>query len=44
MHLEDNVRSKWCVEGPMHNVWVDASSLAIRVLLEMNEATIEDAS
>ena len=39
----DPTRGYWCVQGKVMNVWVDASSLAIRVLLEKNGAVIEDA-
>ena len=39
----DPAKGDWCVQGKEMNVWVDASSLAIGVLLEKNEAVIEDA-
>ena len=39
----DPARLDWCVQGKEMNVWVDASSLAIGVLLEKNGAVIEDA-
>ena len=39
----DPARGDWCVQGKEMNVWVDASSLTIGVLLEKNRAVIEDA-
>ena len=39
----DPPKADWCVQGDELNVWVDASSLAIGVLLEKNGAAIEDA-
>ena len=35
-------KGDWCVQGKAMNVWVDASSLAIGILLEKNGAVIED--
>ena len=40
---DDRAKGDWCVQGDELNVWVDASSLANGVLLEKNEAAIEDA-
>ena len=40
---DDPAKGDWCVQGDELNVWVDASSLAISVLLEKNGAAIEDA-
>ena len=38
----DHARGDWCMHGKEMNVWVDDSSLAIRVLLEKNRAVIKD--
>ena len=38
----DPAKEDWCVQGKEMNVLVDASSLAIGVLLEKNGAVIED--
>ena len=40
----DPVGGRWDVNGNKARVWVDASSLATGVLLEVDGATIEDAS
>ena len=40
---DDPAKEDWCVQGDELNVWVDASSLAVGVLLEKNGAAIEDA-
>ena len=40
---DDPAKGDWCVQGDELNVWVDASFLAIGVLLEKNGAAIEDA-
>ena len=40
---EDPARGDWCVNGREIDVWVDASSLAIGVLLEQDGAALEDA-
>ena len=40
---DDPTKGDWCVQGDELNVWVDASSLAIGVLLEKDGAAIEDA-
>ena len=40
---DDPTKGDWCVQGDELNVWVDASSLVIGVLLEKNGAVIEDA-
>ena len=40
---DDPVKGDWCVQGDELNVWVDASSLAIGVLLEKDGAAVEDA-
>ena len=39
----DPVRGDWSVEGHELNVWVDASSLVIRVVLERQKTLLEDA-
>ena len=39
----DPARGDWCVQGKEMNVWVDASSQAIGVLLEKNGVVTEDA-
>ena len=43
VHNDDPARGDWCVDGEEMNVWVDASMLAIGVVLANNNATIEDA-
>uniref|UniRef100_A0A5S6QBQ6 RNase H domain-containing protein n=1 Tax=Trichuris muris TaxID=70415 RepID=A0A5S6QBQ6_TRIMR len=40
----DPVRGKWAVSGNKAKVWVDASTLAIGIVVEVNGAIIEDAS
>ena len=40
---DDPAKGEWCVQGDELNVWVDASSLAIGVLLEKDGAAVEDA-
>uniref|UniRef100_A0A5S6QBE8 RNase H type-1 domain-containing protein n=1 Tax=Trichuris muris TaxID=70415 RepID=A0A5S6QBE8_TRIMR len=40
----DPVRGKWAVSGNKAKVWVDASTLAIGIAVEVNGAIIEDAS
>ena len=40
---DDPVRGNWCVDGNEFTVWVDASSLALRVALAVDEFIIEDA-
>ena len=40
---DDPAKGDWCVQGDKLNVWVDASSLAIGVLLEKDGAAVEDA-
>ena len=40
---DDPAKGDWCVQGDKLNMWVDASSLAIGVLLEKNGAAIENA-
>ena len=40
---DDPAKGDWCVQGDELNVWVDASSLAIGVLLEKDGAAVEDA-
>ena len=40
---DEPAKIDWCMQGDELNVWVDASSLAIGVLLEKNGAAIEDA-
>ena len=44
LRQNDPARGTWCVNGPTYAVWVDASSLAIGVAVEVNGAVIEDAS
>lgn len=44
VHQEDPVGSKWCVNGPKLNVWVDASSLASGVSLKHDGTSVEDVS
>ena len=40
---DDPAKGDWCVQGDELNVRVDASSLAIGVLLEKDGAVVEDA-
>ena len=40
----DPVRGRWDVKGDEARVWVDASSLALGVVIEINGYVIEDAS
>uniref|UniRef100_A0A5S6QEW3 RNase H domain-containing protein n=1 Tax=Trichuris muris TaxID=70415 RepID=A0A5S6QEW3_TRIMR len=40
----DPVRGKWAVSGNKAKVWVDASTLAIGIAVEVNGAIIEDTS
>ncbi|CAM1330155.1 Uncharacterised protein r2_g3929 [Pycnogonum litorale] len=40
----DPARGKWNVDGEEATVWVDASSLAIGVIIQVDGHTIEDAS
>ena len=40
---DDPAKGDWCVQGDELNVWVDASSLAIGVLLEKDGAAVVDA-
>ena len=40
---DDPAKGDWCVQRDELNVWVDASSLAIAVLMEKDGAAIEDA-
>ena len=40
---DDPAHGDWCVDGQELNVWVDASSLVIRVALERHETVFEDA-
>ena len=40
---EDPAQGEWCVNGEEMNVWVDASLLALGVLLEKDVAMLKDA-
>lgn len=40
----DPAHGRWDVEGESAVLWVDASSLAIGVVLQVNDETVEDAS
>ena len=40
---DDPACRDWCVDSKELNIWVDASSLAIRVALEWRETVLEDA-
>ena len=40
---DDPAKGDWCMQGDELNMWVDASTLAIGVLLVKNGAAIEDA-
>ena len=40
----DPVRGRWDVTGSKSRVWVDASSLALGVVIEADGCVIEDAS
>ena len=44
MESEDPGKGTWCVNGSEANVWVDASSLATGVVLEVDGNVIEDGS
>uniref|UniRef100_A0A5S6QHQ4 RNase H domain-containing protein n=1 Tax=Trichuris muris TaxID=70415 RepID=A0A5S6QHQ4_TRIMR len=44
MTAHDPVRGKWAVSGNKAKVWVDASTLAIGIAVEVNGAIVEDAS
>ena len=39
----DPVRGDWCINGNEFTIWVDASSLAMRVTLVANSAIVKDA-
>lgn len=42
--MNDPVRGKWAALGHEAKVWTDASSLALGMLLEIDEHVVEDAS
>ena len=44
MQSDDPAKGLWCVNGSEVNVWVDASSLATGVVLEVNGYVVEDGS
>ena len=44
LEREDPVKGRWDVEGHEATVWVDASSLAYGVVLEVDGHVVEDAS
>lgn len=44
MRKNDPVRGRWDVKGDAAKVWVDASSLALGVVIEVNGQVIEDGS
>ena len=38
----DSSQGQWCVSAQDVNIWVDTSSLAMSVLLEPDDVTLED--
>ena len=44
MHQEGPMQSKWCLDSPEIDIWVDVSYLATSILLEHDDSAIEDAS